>query len=100
MQLVLQSTTLNWFILFHYSQQFKKALEQVARNKLWDVKPAVQAAKIRGYSGIRLLRPRREPAIELGGQVMRERIATYKSLNPKPEPPIEVCINKFIFNSE
>ena len=86
-------TTLSRFILFLYSQQFKKALEQQARSKLGDVKPAVQAAKIRGYSGIRLQRPRRQPPIEFGGQVMRERIAAYKSLNPKPEPPIEVCIN-------
>jgi len=78
----------------------QNALEQLARSRLWDVKPAVEAAKIRGYSGIRLQRPRREPAIEFGGQVMHQGIATYGSLNLKPEPPIEVCINTILFNSE
>ena len=100
---VLQSgfvLTLSGFILFLYSQQFKKALEQLARSRLWDVKPDVQAAKIRGYSGIRLQRLRREPAIEFGGQVMHQRIVTYRSLNPKPEPPIEVCNNTILFNSK
>lgn len=49
----------------------------------------IQAGNIRGYTGIALQRPKREPAVEFGAHIMAERIEHNMSLNPKPTPPIE-----------
>ncbi|KAL9961709.1 hypothetical protein ACROYT_G030706 [Oculina patagonica] len=70
-----------------FLKQFKK---QVMAYADWVVQPAVRAGKKRGYSGIRIQRPRRQPTVEFGGRIMLERIQHYMSLNPKPQPPIEV----------
>ncbi len=56
----------------------------------WVVKPTVRAGQKRGYLGIKIQRPRRQPTVEFGGRTMLERIHHYMSLNPKPQPPIEV----------
>lgn len=89
----------NVFVLHFFTQQFKKAVTDLVQNKEWEVKSTTRAGKIRGYTGIKLVRPRKEPAIEFGGQIMRERLQEYKSFNPKPQPPIEVSIYNYI-NSE
>lgn len=56
----------------------------------WVVKPTVRSGQKRGYSGLKIQRPRRQPTVEFGGRIMLERIQYYMSLNPKPQPPIEV----------
>lgn len=71
-------------------QQFKKAILDYGQQKLWPIASTTKAGNIRGYTGIALQRPRREPAVEFGGRIMAERIQHYMSLNPKPTPPIEV----------
>ena len=52
----------------------------------WVVKPTVRSGQKRGYSGLKIQRP----TVEFGGRIMLERIQYYMSLNPKPQPPIEV----------
>ena len=90
-QTFLNCIKLSSVILFLVQQQFKKAVEEYANNRGWVVKPSTQGVpKVRGYIGIKLKRPRRQPPMEFGGRKMLERIHYYMSLNPKPDPPIEV----------
>jgi len=72
-------------------KQFKKAVLVYGQQRLWPIASTTQdGGNIRGYTGIALQRPKREPAVEFGGRIMAERVQHYMSLNPKPAPPIEV----------
>jgi len=41
---------------------------------------------------MKLQRPRRATGVEFGGKIMMERVHYYMTLNPQPNPPIEVRI--------
>ena len=77
------------FLLCLY-EQFKKAVLLYGQQRLWPIVSTTQAGNVRGYTGVALQRPKREPAVEFGGRIMAERIQHYMFLNPKPAPPIEV----------
>ena len=84
-----QHLNIVFFLLCVY-QHFKKAVLLYGQQRLWPIVSTTQAGNVRGYTGVALQHPKREPAVEFGGRIMAERIQHYMFLNPKSAPPIEV----------
>ena len=82
------------FLLCVY-QQFKKAVLLYGQQRLWPIVSTTQAGNVRGYTGVALQCPKREPAVEFGGHIMAERIQHYMFLNPKLAPPVEVSSYRY-----